>query len=445
VADWGTVDPPPDGQAFPDECGGAFRVEDLDGKLTEPHDGGLDYLFDQSQLRTFEIEMAPEDWEWLQANALQEIYVPATLVFEGKRYVGVGARFKGAWSTLIQCFDEDGNQTCPKLSMKLRFNKYDDCGRFLGVRRLIFNSCSHDASHMRERLMWGLMDKVGLLGSRAVGARLSVNGGPFSFYSIVEAVDREYVEERFDDPEGNLYKQVWPIHDTDWPYVDALRTNEGQADVTNMLAFAATITEVDEVNFSQEVGKFTDLSNIARMAAFARATGDDDGVLRFWCTDMFSPCQNHNYYWYDEPGGLFRLVPWDQDITFFGYKESHEIAPEWWDKPTDCTPIPLWVLEGTPQPESGTDELVLPPQCDRLLYQAVLLRRDEYIDTLTKIAGALSESQDDLETYRTQIGPILETDPLLTIDMEEWKTEVDWLKKKLGQQKVAIEDLLAGE
>lgn len=443
--DWGTVDPTPDGLEQPGNCTGPFRIEDLDGNPAEAGPEGVDYLFDQTQLRTFELEMAPADWQWLQDNALKEIYAPAALVFEGRRYVGIGARFKGAWSTLTKCFDEKGNQICPKLSIKLRFDKYDDCGRFLGQRRLIFNSSSHDAAHMRERLMWGLMEKIGLMGSRSVGSRLAVNGGAFSFYSMVEAVDKEYLEERFDNSEGNLYKQVWPIHEDEWPYVSALRTNESAADVERMLEFAATIREVSDANFAKEVGKYTDLANIARMAAFARATGDDDGVLRFWCADMFSSCENHNYYWYDEPDKLIRLVPWDQDITVFGYQEKEEIAPEWWEMPTDCNPIPLWVADDLPPPESGTDELVLQPQCDRLLHQAVSLNRDAYVDTLVKMAGALVESQEDVEAYRAQIEPVLLEDPLKTITMEEWKTEVDWLKKKLGQQKAAIEALLAGE
>lgn len=436
-------DVPSDLAAPPGGCSGAFSIENLDGTPAVAPLESADHVFRQDALAHYELELKPEDWEWLKVHALEEIYVPANLVYEGLRYVNIGVRFKGAWSTLEGCFDAQGKQICPKLSMKLRFNKYDSCGRFYGLRRLVFNANAHDVTHMRERLMYNLMAKVGITSSRASHATLSVNGEPASLFTLVEPVDKAWLETRFDDPEGNLYKQIWPVHTDPTIYVQALRTNESQKNVDDMLAFAQALADLWVEAYSDELDPHVDLSTIAKMAAFARATGDDDGFLRFWCTDMFSVCENHNYYWYGQPEKPFVLLPWDQDITFYGYKEPHEISLDWWKRPTDCSPVPLYVFEGITDPDPSDFELVLPPQCDDLLYIAVQHHSDVYLDTMEQIVVGLAQTIDEFSAIRSQIEGPLKKDPALGFTMGEWNVETDWFLKKLGQQKEAIEQMLA--
>lgn len=441
--DVGTGDEKEDKPKPSKACNGTFQVQQADGSPAEQPPGGADYVFEQDNLRTFELEMDPDDWEWLQANALEEEYVPATVLYEGLRYGPVGARFKGAWSTLIGCFDESGKQTCNKLSIKLRFNKYDPCGRFFGLRRLVFNANAHDESQLRERLMYNLMRNIGMTASRATSAVLTVNDGPNGVYTLVESIDKAYLVDRFPDPEGNLYKQVWPIHDYPEPYFEALRTNEETDDVDRMLQFAGAVANTSAATFEEDLTPFVDLGNLARMMAFARAIGDDDGILRYWCESMFDPCQNHNYYWYDEPGGKIHLLPWDQDITFLGYREKDELALEWWEEPPECTPIPLYVFEGIEDPSPSDYDLILPPQCDILLRESVVSRPDDYLDSLLQVQTGLGQSLVDIESYRAQLDGPLAADELLDPSMEDWEIEVDWLKKKMTQQIAVLDEYLA--
>ena len=424
-------------------CNGVFLIQHPEGSPAEQPPGGADYVFEQENLRTFQLEIDSDGWEGLKANPLEDQYGPATMIYEGLRYGPVGARFKGAWSTLIGCFDEDGKQTCEKLSMKLRFNKYDPCGRFFGVRRLVFNSNVHDDSQLRERLMYGLMGHIGMTASRATSSVLTVNDGPKGVYTLVESVDKAFLVDRFPDPEGNLYKQIWPIYDYPEPYLEALRTNEETDDVNRMLQFADAIANTSVATFEEDLTPFVDLGNLARKMAFARAIGDDDGILRYWCESMFNPCQNHNYYWYDEPGGKIHLLPWDQDITFLGYREKDELALEWWEEPPQCTPVPLYILEGIEDPSPSDYDLVLPPQCDILLRESVLNRPDDYLDSLLQVQTGLGQSVVDLESYRAQLAGPLAADTLLEPSMEEWEVEVDWLKKKMNQQIAVLDEYLA--
>ena len=423
-------------------CSGVFRVEDLDGNLVAEPEGDGDYVFDKAEIRDFDVEMSVEDWAWLQAHALDEEYLPANVIFEGRRYVGVGIRFKGAWSSLVGCFNEEGEQTCPKLSMKIRFDKYDSCGRLHGVRRLVFNSGLGDSTMMRDPLMYGMWNDAGFFAPRASHARLRVNGEPWSVFVLVEPIDKEFIQARFDEDEGNLYKEAWPNDVDEWFYSMALRTNEGVGDISRILAFANAVLDSDDAHFEEEVSAYTDLAQIARTLAVGRVTSDDDGITRFWCFDMFGTCQNHNYYWYDEPGVGFHLLPWDMDVTFYGTHEPAKFAVEWWEKPDDCGPVPKWVVEDPENPDPENDSLVKAPQCDRLMYQAVHLHPEAYNEVLADLIPALEQMQVNLESFRTKIEAKLVADPLYLHDQAEFTNSVDWFKKLIGEQITYLEEHL---
>lgn len=425
------------------KCSGIFRVEDLEGNPVAEPEGDGDFVFDLAQMRDFDVEMATADWAWLQANALAEEYVPANVVVDGHRYVGVGIRFKGAWSSLVGCFDEDGVQTCPKLSMKIRFDKYDSCGRFHGLRRLVFNSGLGDVTMMRDPLIYGLWNHAGFHAPRASHGLLRVNGEPWSVYVLVEPVDKEFIQARFDEDEGNLYKEAWPNHDDEWAYSLSLRTNEGVGDISRILEFANAVTASDDAQFGAEVSQYTDLARLAQTLAVGRVISDEDGITRFWCFDMFGTCQNHNYYWYDEPGIGFHLIPWDMDVTFYGYHEPEEYATSWWTKPDSCGPVPKWVLEDPDNPDLENDSLVLPPQCDRLMYQAVTLYPEAYNELLADMVPALEQAEVDLESLRIKLEEKLLADPLYPHDLEKFTNSVNWFKKKIGQQIMSLNAHLA--
>ncbi len=414
-------------------CAGTFRIEDLEGNAVAPPSEDTDWLFDQSVLRTFDVEMDPEDWAYLKAHALDEEYLPANLVFEGRRYKGLGIRFKGAWSSLEGCF-EDGVQICPKLSMKMRFDKYDSCGRFYDLRRLVFNSGLGDRTMMREPLMYGIFNNVGIDVPRVSHALLRVNGEPLSLFVLVEPIDKEFIQDRYADDEGNLYKQAWPNHFDEWVYTQALRTNESTGDISRILGLADAIVNSSDADFVDAVSQYLDLEQIARTLAVGRVISDEDGLTRFWCFDMFGTCENHNFYWYDEPGVGFHLLPWDMDVTFYGTKPAHQFAAAWWEKPEQCGPVPMWVLEDPDNPDPDDSELVLPPQCDRLMNMTVMHHTAAYNASLAALVPALEQARTDLESFRTKIQTELMADPLYLYDLPGFTNEVDWFKKKIGEQ-----------
>jgi len=345
-------------------CGGSGGAPPGDAAV----DAGMPIdLFDPAVVQRFELEVVPADWQWLLDHARDEQYVPATFVFGGQRYTSAAVRFKGDYGTLLSCFDEvTGQRICDKLSLKISFNEYGP-GRFLGLRKLILNSSVRDPSMVHEVLAYGMYRAAGLAAPRATHATIKVNGESLGLFVLVENLDKEFLEDHFANPEGNLYKGVWPQYATPTRYVAALTTNETVANVSRMLAFHAAIAGATDTTFAADIAPFLDLDQLARYLAADRVVNSPDGIRGFYCYESpWTECENSNYYWYETPGGKLTLIPWDVDYTFD--EIDQDLARSYADTSAQaCTPVPSCVYWNEPGCDPATETVYLrAPQCDSL-------------------------------------------------------------------------------
>jgi spore coat protein H len=402
-----------------------------------------DYIFDDSRLHHFELEVTPEDWQALRERPLLEQYVPATLIFQGSRYEDAAVRFKGDYNTLVRCFDDQGQQICPKLSIKVSFNEYGP-GRFAGLRKLVFNSSVYDASLMREVLGYWLYRQMGIHAPRASHAQLTVNGERHGVFVLVEHIDDEFVKERWELNQGNLYKRAWPQHGAAEPYIEALQSNEEIADVSDMLAFKSLLDSTSDETFEADIAGTLDLGYMARFLAVDWAINNGDGARRFYCDEASSSqqCTNNNYYWYHEPGALFHLIPWDLDFTM-GEEESDLGRSMWSD---DCTRIPVCEFWDMPECPADTQTMsVLPTQCDSLHRHVHRATWNAYLAELARLAaGPLSAARVTpfLQAQRDKVRDAVAQDPFGP-GAAAWQASNDWLDTVLALQRGEIEALLA--
>ena len=297
-------------------------------------------LFDYPHVPIFDLYLPDADWNALQENAIEEEYTEAEACFEGRSLGTVGLRFKGSYGTLYGCFDEQGNMICPRLSMKLKFDKYVERQRFFGLKRLVFNANRWDDTRMKERLAYDLYHAVGITAPRAAWAVVRVNGKSYGLYGMVEQIDGRFTADRWPDhPDGNVYKELWPTDTRSDALLSALRTNEEIGDVSDFEAFSTAFTEADEGDRLGVLGAFTDLDYWARYMAVDEAILSYDGVTYFW-TDG-AERHNHNYYFYADAPGHFTIVPWDVESTF--WINPDHAAPHWTELPEDCDlTYPYW-------------------------------------------------------------------------------------------------------
>lgn len=309
-------------------------------------------LFDYPRVPTFEITLAASDWESLKKNARDEQYVPVQARFEDRDLGTIGFRFKGYYGSLFGCFDDQGEQTCPRLSMKMKFDEYAEDQRFFSMKRLNFNMYLHDDSRMKEKIAYDLHRAMGVVAPRAAWAVVRVNGESLGLFGMVEQVDGRFTKNRWPNaPDGNLYKELWPTHASEAQIASALETNEDVADTSAYQAFSAALVSADDNDLLGTLGRYLDLDYLASFMAVDDATVAYDSVTYFW-TDGVNT-NNHNFYFYEESPTRFVLIPWDAESTF--WIDPAHAAPHWTEAPADCSlTYPYW------------DGRASAPGCDRV-------------------------------------------------------------------------------
>ncbi len=383
-----------------------------------------DYVFDETVIRTYELVIGDADWQWLNDNPTLEEYVPATLIFEGEEYPQVAVRYKGFFGALRLCFDAQGNRTCKKLSMKLKFSEYDDSERFYGLKRLNFQSMESDLTNMHDVLGHALFREAGVPAPRATYAKLVVNGEPLGLFALVEQIDGMFTRSRFHDEDGgrgNLYKEVWPIHFSPEPYLEALRTNrEEDPSVDKMIRFARALDQATDETFLSVLESWTDVDVLMRYLAVDRLIDNWDGIVAWYC--IFGSCWNHNYYWYEDTArDRMWLIPWDFDGAFQAPSPIRTFfqMPDWDETPESCEPIPVFL--GIPG---------MPPACDDFTRRLSTVTWDLYAKATRELldgpfrVDALHERIDKLADL---IAEAVADDPNGPA-FEEWEEAVERLK-----------------
>lgn len=301
--------------------------------VNPPPSSGLDWVFDEERVRTYELELGEAEWAELQARALEEQYVAANLSVDGEFVGPVGLRFKGNAGTLSRCA-RPGALICPKVSMKIKFDEVDPGQRWQGLKRLNFNSALSDPTYLHERLGYHLFHEMGVPTPRAGHARLIVNGDDRGLYSLVEGIDGRFTDDRFEKGDGNLYKELWPTTSTARTLSERLETNEEAPYPHAMLDFKAALAAATSEGLPDVVARYMDVDQLLAYVVVDRAIANWDGVTAFYC--FGNGCRNHNYYFYQhEAEARFSLIPWDLDNTF-RVSHSFEYVPSALVVPEDC-------------------------------------------------------------------------------------------------------------
>jgi spore coat protein CotH len=366
----------------------------------EPIDDAT-YVFDETQLRTYNLIVAQADLDLIDQNPSAEMYVPAGMEFEGKSYGPYRMRYKGksgAWE--FPCTLQGSAGPSPKAgkcSIKVDFDVDGNGASFFGLKKLNFHSLNQDASMLRERLAYALFRQMSVAAPRAVHARLMINGKLEGLFAVVEQIDSKFTRARFGEGgEGNVYKEVWPTYADPNVYIAALETNDKHPAVQRMLDFKNAVDAgVDSF------ARFIDREYMLRYMAVDRVIINDDGVFHFWCEPIAQgnnpgPVGNHNYYWYEaQSADRFWLIPWDLDFAIGG-RPDDVIYPEWTaDAPCVCA-----------YPMFGTQ---CPASCDRVVSHLKTWLDDYNAQVDAFIAGPFEQNRVDAElnTWAAQIQSVV--------------------------------------
>ena len=314
-----------------------------------------DFIFDQNELRTFELKLSEKDLEKIDSDPTAEQYVEGMLVFEGDTISPIGIRYKGSVGAWVGCvdgenwFEPSGKKICTKLSTKVKINWKGRDERFYGLKKLQFHAQNLDPSLMHERLGYWLFRSMGVEAPRSVHARLVINGEFIGLYALTEQIDGAFTDYHFDDKDGNLYKEVWPLNMNGEPMdspslISALKTNEDDNPSTDIISgFADKLYNGKESDIPNIISEYMDINKVLSLVVVDRAIRHDDGFLHWYCSE--DGCASHNFYWYEEPNNKkVNLIPWDLDNAFENIiKNANPVTPiadEWGKISNNCNPFP---------------------------------------------------------------------------------------------------------
>lgn len=396
--------------------------------VTDPQDEAA-YLFDQSQVRTYNIVVAPADLASIDEQPAMEQWVPAELEFEGKAYGPFKMRYKGSTGSFTPpCTEKDETgRKIGKCSLKLGFDQVDENQRFYGLKKLNFHAMNHDISLLRDRLGYSLFRENDVVAPRAAHAKVFINGTLEGLFIAVEQVDGRFTRARFSEGgEGNVYKEAWiPRYDQDG-LIAALETNSDVPDVSGALAFkTAVLSNADATE------RFIDRDYMMRYVAVDRVIVNDDGAMHFYC-DPGSPPDylvgNGNYYWYEAAESQhFWLIPWDLDLAFDGTPWV-TIRPEWKTQAACKCVAPRTMYAAQ-----------MPPACDALVKHFVTWKSDYEREVDAFLAGPFSDAriQTKLNAWTAQIEPIVkELEGVLGAPTAmAWQAAVTELRAKITSQR----------
>ena len=334
----------------------------------------FDVVFDESNVRSYNIVISDEEFAKLNANPTAEVYVQAAVEIDGQRYEPVGVRYKGFFGMLRFCF-QNGQQTCAKLSWKLKFNHFDPALRYHGLKRLNFHSMNSDETQMREVLSYQVFRDAGVTAPRAAHALLELNGKPLGLFALVEDIDDRFIADRFRDRgRGVLYKEIWPGNiDALWVFQENLEDAiaRGPLDASGMVAFSEAFgeAETNEERYQALIDHLQESDDLFNYLAADRLSDNWDGIVAWYCVPE---CGNHNYFWYqDALSGGYTLIPWDLENTWRSPSpiRTYFDMPDWDDLHRSCRRRAVFL-----------DIPAIAPHCDPMIHAMVTLGWERYIE-----------------------------------------------------------------
>jgi spore coat protein CotH len=272
-----------------------------------------DALFDDSALHEVRLVVNSQDWQTLKEHYLENTYYPADLQWKGRVVRNVGIRSRGT-----------GSRSGTKPGLKVDFDRYSSSQKFLGLKSLILRNNTQDESNLHERLSMLLFQRMGFPASREAHTTLYVNNEYSGVYTIVETVDKTFLERTLGEDDGYLYEYEYPVGAQPYyfeykgpdpaayvpmPFKPDTHENDSRPEFIEQLVW--TINETSSAVFRTAVSEYVDLERFVRYVAVESFLADTDGLIGNWGMNNF-------YLYRYENNKLFTFLVWDKSEAFRG-------------------------------------------------------------------------------------------------------------------------------
>ena len=187
-----------------------------------------------------------------------------------------------------------------------------------GLKKLVLNNAFKDPTLLREKLMLDFLRAHNIAAPRATFARLYVNDHYWGLYSVVEDVSKPFLEQRFGNKDGNLFKGD-PKGSLGWKgweqanYTNdyELKTNESENDWSDLIRFINALNNTPPLQLPDSLDHYLNL----------------DSWFSYWAAhNLFVNLDSyvgsgHNYFLYHNTDtDKFEWITWDVNEAFANFQ-----------------------------------------------------------------------------------------------------------------------------
>jgi hypothetical protein len=272
-----------------------------------------DRFFDDTVLHDIRLTCNPRDWASLKANFLDDTYYICDFRWNDQTVRNIGIRSRGT-----------GSRSGVKPGMRFDFDRYTTAQKFLGLKSIVLRNNTQDPSGIRERLAMLMFRRMGLHAPHEAHARLFVDNAYVGLYTIVESIDKTWLQKNYGEDDGYLYEFAYDNRAVD-PFVfrylgsdPALyvpvpfkpETHETAPRAEEFERFIWTVDAIGDAGWRRAMEEFLDLRAFITHLAIENFLAEEDGI-----TGDYGP--NNFYIYRFENKRLLAIIPWDKSNTFW--------------------------------------------------------------------------------------------------------------------------------
>lgn len=273
------------------------------------------FLYDPSNVARVDISIDQDSLDFILNPDNERSYHEFPAIFTFKRGAtqstidSIGFRLRGNTS-----------RRSAKKSFKVSLNTFIPGQKYHGVEKINLNGEHNDPSISRAHISWELYRRAGVPAPRSGFTELYINDEYMGLYINVEHIDEEFVQLRFGNNDGNLYKCLWPAdltyigsdpdaykfeHDGRQAY--ALKNNLVSNDYSDLAELIRILDQTDPDDFPELLEPVFNVNTYLKSYVVEVLAGH-------W--DAYSYNQNNFYLYKNVMTGKFEFIPYDLDNTF---------------------------------------------------------------------------------------------------------------------------------
>lgn len=275
---------------------------------------------DARRLPVWDLYVVEANWETLHEDVGADVEVPAQLCIGG-RLSPIDLELQGTSGRLRD-----------KKSFKLKLKRdhalsevgFEDDGD-ASIDKVFLRAVWIDHSMIREAVAFDLWRQMGHKAPRTSYANLRINGDYWGLYTVVEPVDKDYIERNGYPAGGQLYKATRkhgsradfaPGRNLVKAFEDKTdKGSESRADLARLMAALQT-TPLDEESFEREIDPVFSLdAYIDRMVWLAFTRNGDAVAQNFY---LYNAPMDGQDFWYQ--------IPWDSDLCMGANWRDRDVA-----------------------------------------------------------------------------------------------------------------------